>query len=147
MLQKDVKTRRIEWIDALRTLACFTIVLLHVSVSVMLSGPLMLSGDCDYDMIKKKLIRLAIVFFSRSFVHIIHGQILNGLDKYSAQSVLPQFLQGHYHMWYLLMFVGLYLIAPLLRQITKDDKSAEAFVALALCFGCLIPSLNDLYQM
>lgn len=176
MLQNDVKPRRIEYIDALRTIACFTIVLLHVSayntynvdhgtrewnvfmayesvvnwavpVFVVLSGSLMLSRDCDYLKIKRKLIRLAIVFFSWSFVYILHGLILNIWEDHSVRFLLSQFLQGHYHMWYLIMFAGLYLIAPLLRQITKDDKSARAFLILAIIFGCLLPSLGDLYQL
>lgn len=179
MLQNDIneiKPHRIEYIDALRTAACFTVVLLHVSayntynvefgtrewnifmayesivnwavpVFVMLSGSLMLSRNCDYPKIKKKLIRLATVFFSWSFIYIIHGLILNSWEDLSGRFLLSQFLQGHYHMWYLIMFAGLYLIAPLLRQITKDDKSAGAFLVLAIVFGCLLPSLNDLYQL
>ncbi len=52
------------------------------------------------------------------------------------------FINGHYHMWFLFMIVGLYLIVPfLLRPIVRDEKLLRYFLLLTLIFTFLLPQI------
>ncbi|MBR5041527.1 MAG: acyltransferase family protein [Clostridiales bacterium] len=168
---------RIEYIDALRTLACFAVVLLHVSafntanvpfkshewnvfmvfealtnwavpVFVMISGAMMLSKEYSYKDILKKAGKLAFVFFIWSFLYLISDILIHGSSAFVKDFIwLQVFLQGHYHMWYLIMLFGLYLIVPFMKPIAKDKKLLKAFLILAFIFGFFWPSVRDLMMI
>lgn len=168
---------RILYIDALRTLACFAVVLLHVAASessnvefgshnwnvfmiyetltnwavpvfVMISGAMMLSKEYSYKDVLKKAGRVAVIFFIWSFIYLIAGILLNGTSVYKADFIwLQVFLQGHYHMWYLIMVFGLYLIAPFLKPIADNKTLLKAFLILSLVFCFVLPSVTDLMMI
>lgn len=51
-----------------------------------------------------------------------------------TERLIIEMVKGHYHMWYLYMLAGLYLISPLLRHITAHSGKMELiyFVLLAM---------------
>ena len=51
-------------------------------------------------------------------------------------------LTGNYHMWFLFLIVGLYLVTPLMRKISADRGMLNYFLVLSLFFGFLIPTLR-----
>ena len=55
--------------------------------------------------------------------------------------VLSQFVTGHYHLWFLFMIVGLYLLIPLLRPIVQSETLTRYFLLLSLVFTFLLPQL------
>ena len=55
--------------------------------------------------------------------------------------MLSQLITGHYHLWFLYMIVGLYLLIPLLRPIVKSESLTRYFLLLALIFTFLLPQL------
>lgn len=55
--------------------------------------------------------------------------------------MLSQFITGHYHLWFLYMIVGLYLLIPLLRPIAQSETLMRYFLLLALIFTFLLPQL------
>ena len=57
------------------------------------------------------------------------------------------FFAGNYHMWYLYMLVGLYLIVPLLRKIAENRKLALYFVILSFMFASLIPQALEIIRL
>jgi len=64
-------------------------------------------------------------------------------DKWLAgQPVEPKVMLGtvikgapYYHLWYLYMMPGLYLVAPFLKRATDHMRPGELVGAVALCFG------------
>jgi len=54
------------------------------------------------------------------------------------------FNAGYYHLWFLYMLIGLYLLTPIFRCFTSSCKKEhlEYFIILFFCIGCL-PVLND----
>lgn len=49
----------------------------------------------------------------------------------------------HYHLWFLYMMIGLYLITPVLRVFVRGaaEEERRVFFLLAVLFACLLPTL------
>ncbi len=168
---------RIAYIDALRTLACFAVVILHVAafkttdvsfkshdwkvfmvfesltnwavpVFVMISGAMMLSKEYSYKDVLKKAGKVAVVFFIWSFIYLISDMCIHGPSAFTKDFIwLQVFLQGHYHMWYLIMLFGLYLVVPFIKPVVSDKKLLKAFLILSFLFGFFWPSVQDLMMI
>lgn len=48
-------------------------------------------------------------------------------------------IKGHYHMWYILMIIGLYMCIPLFKVIVKDKSTMKYFLCLSFIFAFAIP--------
>lgn len=95
-----------------------------VPIFVMVSGALFLSKPIEespLEFYKRKMIRLAIpIVIWTSFFMLLtlralmkHGGVLDGKDV--VISIMKGLPIGGFHLWYLYMCVGLYLLAPLVR--------------------------------
>ncbi len=165
---------RENYLDFLRVFATFTVVLLHVSavntyyvdfksedwnlfmlyesfvnwsvpVFVMISGSLLLSKDYSFKKIKGKLKRLFLIFYCWSILYLFFDFWNNGVSIYSENFLWIQVLiQGHYHMWFLIMLFGLYLITPMLRKIVADEKLLKLFLAISIVVTFIIPSFSNI---
>ena len=62
-------------------------------------------------------------------------------DKVDVLSIAWAVLKGHYHLWFIPMIIGLYLIVPLLRLWVKQQnkKYIEYFLLLSFVFAFIIP--------
>lgn len=56
-------------------------------------------------------------------------------------SVLPTLAKGTFHLWYLLMLAGIYLLLPLLYRISRDDRELDYALGVAFVTTILLPSL------
>lgn len=106
---------------------------------VMISGRFFLDPDRNVtigSIFRRSLPRivLAFVFWSAVYQPFFHYVMHWDTDWHSMFS---QFLVGAYHMWYLFLIAGLYLIAPLLRPIAREEKLSLYFVALFLLMNYL----------
>lgn len=76
--------------------------------------------------------------------------MLYALDNYfsggTVEETIKLFIRGKYHLWYLNMIIGLYLITPLLRKITSDKKSCEYLLILSMIVSIVIPTVFDLFK-
>ena len=169
----DKSRERIDYLDALRTVACFFVVALHIAASntyntdigshewnvfmgyesvtnwavpmfVMISGAVMLSRDYDYKTLAKKALKIAFLFFVWSAVFLLLDLALNGTAPYINAIWLQVLLQGHYHEWYLIMLTGLYVIVPLIKAIIDHPRLEMVFIGLSLAFTFIIPSVLDM---
>lgn len=161
MMEKS-EVKRIGYIDSLRVLSIFAVVLLHVSASnfanypiggfswcmtaffeiisqwcvpvfVMISGALLLSKNRPVKILwRKNILRLcvAFVFWSLVYAFVLCIYLNPGLPK---TEVLVAFLKGHYHLWFLLMLIGLYILVPVLKKICVTKTAMKYF--LIVCFG------------
>lgn len=108
-----------------------------VPVFVMISGALFLGRDLDIrSILKKYLLRIAIAFAFWSAAYALFVRALYGI---TWDEVLFRFFTGHYHMWFLFMIAGLYLLVPLLRPIVQNEKLLRYFLLLAFIFTFLLP--------
>jgi len=158
---------RIIYFDILRILATLGVMILHISaqnwdsisvtsfqwqtfnffdsivrwtvpIFVMISGAIFLDGDIIIKKIYKKNILKIITAFI--FWSTLYGLLALNQGT-SVKNVCVQVIRGHYHMWFLFMIVGLYLIVPLVKKIVESPVLTKYFLALALIFSFIIPQI------
>ncbi|MBR6790016.1 MAG: acyltransferase family protein [Oscillospiraceae bacterium] len=116
---------------------------------VMLSGALTLDEEKSFttgDMVKKALSMLGLLAFWALFYALVY-QVIFPLctgGSVSAVGFLNSFVFGHFHLWYLFMLVGLYLITPVLRCFVRRDnaKIVRYFILLSVIFCFGLPVCN-----
>ena len=165
---EQTQPQRIAYFDVLRILATFAVIVLHLSaqhwadtdvysrawqafnlydsavrwavpVFVMISGALFLGRDVSISSIlKKNVARIATVFLFWSGCYALVDLIFRHAP---LSVVLSQLITGHYHLWFLYMIVGLYLLIPLLRPIVQNETLMRYFLLLAFLFTFLLPQL------
>ena len=160
--------RRVIYFDVLRIVAIFVVVAVHLSamhwadvdvdsrawfafnlyctagkwsvpIFVMISGALFLGRDTDiHTILKKNVARIATVFLFWSGCYALIDLVFRHAP---LSVVLSQLITGHYHLWFLYMIVGLYLLIPLLRPIVQNETLMRYFLLLAFVFTFLLPQL------
>lgn len=156
---------RILYFDCLRIFATFAVMILHISaqnwystsvtsfqwqtfnffdsivrwsvpIFVMISGALFLDGNKSIaEIYKKNILRIITSFIFWSLLYAL----VSLAQGSSLVSACKQVITGHYHMWFLFMIVGLYLIIPLVKKIVESQALVKYFLALALVFAFIIP--------
>lgn len=165
---------RIEYLDVLRLLATLGVVMIHVTatnwdvapvgsptwsvftfysaaatwplpVFAMISGALFLGRNRSIGtLITKYIARMAAAFLFWSALYAAVAAVVRG--GMSRQDLLITFMGGHYHLWFLFLISGLYLVVPLLRPIVRTPKLTEYFLLLALIFTFLLPQAAQLLR-
>ena len=161
-------SQRVACYDVLRVAATFAVVALHLSaqhwadtdiystawqafnlydslvrwtvpVFVMISGVFFLAGTQSLrQILRKNVLRIVTAFVFWSALYAAYAYFFN---KCALSTAVTLFFSGHYHMWFLFMIVGLYLIVPLLRPIVQNETLTRYFLLLALVFTFLLPQL------
>ncbi|MEO7215761.1 acyltransferase family protein [Mucilaginibacter sp.] len=110
-----------------------------VPVFVMITGALLLGKDYELgDFLKKRLGRLLLPFLFWSLVYVgyqwyeeiiyFNGGILGNINL-----VLHQLKIGSsYHLWYVYLLVGLYLIIPIISKFVRNASEKELLYFLAI---------------
>ena len=158
------KDRQI-YFDVLKIIATFAVVMLHVSAQhwfyvklktpewrafnlydgsvrfpvplfVMISGALFLSEDRPIKKIYGKYVLRIVTAFL--FWSVLYAAISYFRGTPLADAV-KEAIKGHYHLWYLYMIVGLYMIVPLLRPIVQNEKLLRYFLILSFLVGIVVP--------
>ncbi len=168
-------SKRVWYLDLLRILATYGIVILHTSplsaehvgvtelpwriaitisilfrwcvpVFFMISGALFLSGAREFSTTK---------LYKKTIVRIVTCFLFWSAFYAVAHCVvmgkgkwtfLNQLLRGHYHMWYIFSILALYMLTPLLRKMTESKMLTEYFLVLGLIFTFLLPRLLSFIQ-
>lgn len=165
------------WIDALKTLATFAVIMLHVCVPlvndlgnnswtagnfynsavrfcvpvfVMITGVLLLSKSDDLGIfLKKRFTRILYPFIFWSGIYLLmkidFQQPVKEIFSFSIKALKSG---AEYHLWYVYMLIGLYLITPILRKWLLKATQKEILYFLAI-WGFVIlldlPIINKLY--
>lgn len=117
-----------------------------VPLFVMISGALML--DENYEFTKKKWLghigRMAAFYAVWSTVYCIIFRVVGLVsrgEKVRMLGVFTQIISGHYHLWFVPMIIGLYLVVPLLRLWVKEKnvRFVEYFLLLSVVFAFIVP--------
>lgn len=119
-----------------------------VPIFVMISGALMLDEDYEFtaEKLKKHLVKMLVFFLTWSAFYALFFYVFNPLISsrpISIGSVIAAFIEGNYHLWFIYMITGLYLILPILRLFVKkcNKKYIEYFLLLSLIFTFLLPQI------
>lgn len=167
MRQAKFLTDRQLYLDILRICAAFAVIILHVAaqnwmgtdfkslswnvfnfydsavrwcvpVFVMISGALFLNGQQSVKSIyKKNLVRIALAFTVWSFFY----SSISFFKGTGIKNAIVSFICGHYHMWFLYMMAGLYMIIPFLRIIAQDAVLVKYYLTLSFLFSFVIPQM------
>ena len=109
-----------------------------VPVFVMMSGALFLSPHKD---IPAKKLYTKYIF--RIFTAFVFWSLVYAVAYYAAERdmlrAFAKFLTGYYHMWFLWMIAGLYMIVPFVRKIAESGTLTKYFLGLALVFAYVLP--------
>lgn len=161
--------KRIVWLDLLRIICIFFMMMLHVAASqfdmvevssadwqvfnfydglvrfcvpefVMISGVFFLNSEREYTiekLLKNNILRIVTAYFFWAFCYAASAAFLEcrSLGGVFWKTTLSNTVSGWYHLWFLNMIVGIYLVVPFLRRIAVDKKLLEYFILLAVVFG------------
>ena len=101
----------------------------------MINGAIFLQRDIPIKKIYSKYIkRMVIAFIVWSLFYGIFEEGGPG-DKARA------FIEGHYHMWFVLMIIGIYMCIPIIKPIVKSELLMKYFLVLSLIFTFAIPEI------
>ncbi|OUM58365.1 hypothetical protein PIROE2DRAFT_64453 [Piromyces sp. E2] len=178
--------KHLYWIDALRILASYMVILVHssfytlydakflsdgwvssrfwdsisrpcVPLFIMISGALFLDPEKNISiskMYKKYIYRIVKVLLFWNIVYVTVGKfIINGINvKYTWNKELifkiyEETLMGKYHLWYLYMCIGLYIITPFARAICKEKKLMNYYISASLILSQAIPNVFTLIKL
>ncbi|MBD5554125.1 MAG: acyltransferase family protein [Roseburia sp.] len=163
---REQSGERITYLDLLRVISIFCMMMLHISASqfdttdvtsvswqvfnvydsmvrfcvpefVMISGVFFLNPKRDYTLKKlwkNNILRIVTAYFFWAFCYAVgYTFVMNRTTDIAAfaGNVIKETFLGYYHLWFLNMIVGIYLVVPFLRKIAEDKKMTEYFILLS----------------
>ena len=119
-----------------------------VPVFVMISGCLFLSGNSTLKKIyQKNIFRIARAFVFWSIVYTIYyyvDKVFILKKEVALTTVVAHIILGHYHLWFLYMITGIYMILPFLKRIASSKFLTKNFLILAFIFAIVIPQSKSI---
>lgn len=178
-MEKDKKSGYQLYIDILRIIACFSVVMLHTSaqawyslpvdslgfkiansydalfrfgvpVFVMISGALFLAPGKELDVKKlyrHNILRLVVLYI---FWSCMYGMMdCRGFDPAGIgwKDVVKEMILGRYHLWFLPMIIGIYVLLPVLKVwiAHAPKKNIEYFLLLFFLCQILCETIRAIY--
>ena len=102
-----------------------------VPLFVMISGAIFLDPKREISikrLWKHNILRLVLVFFAFAAVYAAADL---AFDK-GWEAAISDLVFGHFHMWFIVLIIGLYMITPIARRVTADEKTTRYFLNLAV---------------
>lgn len=125
-----------------------------VPIFVMVGGYFMLDPNKNYTLVsfyKKRASRLIapLVFWSLFYVAFHTAQRYAFNEPTTLRNIIGPILVGRpsFHLWYLYMLVGLYLVTPFLRKIVSSSSQRELvfFCVMWFLFAMFVGMANYFY--
>lgn len=111
-----------------------------VPVFVMISGVLFLTKDYSIKTIySKKIFRIFVAFVFWSLIYLFFSN--KSTNKFEK---ICKLLTGEYHMWFLFMIIGLYMLSPVLKKITETKKITKYFLIITFMLSIFLPQIAKL---
>lgn len=165
-MKQNTRERTI-YFDYLRVSATFAVIILHIAaqnyylidingfdwqvfnffdsivrwgvpVFVMISGALFLNREIPLKIIYTKYI------FRMIISYIIWSAVYALFTEKPPFGKILRFANGHYHMWFILMIVGIYMCIPFIKPIIENDRKTKYFLLLASVFAFVMPEFSML---
>ena len=153
-MKTDKVNKRIVYLDVLRILACFLVIVNHtnsqifqnikpsttwfvsityffickvaVPIFVMVSGVVLLNKENSYKEIFEKLFRILIVLVLFASVYYIDNVITNG-TSFSIKKFILNIYRGNITnaYWYLYLYIGILFMLPILQRLNTVMKKKD----------------------
>ena len=159
-----VRRGRVEYIDFLRVISTFAVVLLHIAsqnlrssgvhslswhifniadagtrwavpVFVMISGALFLGREQKIEKLYKK--NIFRIFTCLIFWSAFYA-VVAFLTDHKAAAAFKQFITGKTHLWFLFMIIGLYIIVPFLNKIVESKELTRYYLLIFFVVAVLL---------
>lgn len=110
-----------------------------VPLFVMISGALLLD-ERHYFSEKKnvsRILKMAGFYFSWSLFYCIllaSFSIMKGNGVPKFRDLMAQFVKGYYHLWFIYLIIGIYIILPFLRLWVNKKNSNMVFRFICIAF-------------
>ena len=62
----------------------------------------------------------------------------------SIKATIIGLINGHYHLWFITMLIGLYIAIPILKKICEDKKTEEYFLIVAFIFTFILSFMSKI---
>ena len=115
-----------------------------VPVFVMVSGIFMLSPSKNYGIKKlysKNILRIITSFTFWSLIYMLYHKsdyvIAGNSFKQIFLSIFNGFFAGEYHLWFMYMIAGLYIVTPILRKLVEKKSTTQYFLMIWFIF-CIV---------
>lgn len=115
-----------------------------VPVFLMISGASFLDPNRNVTidrLYKKNIFRMLCAFAFWAVFYACYN-LLSGQDV--TDDFATMFFEGHFHLWFIPMIIGMYILTPLLRTVITNRKAVIAITAVTAITGVIIPTLQDL---
>ncbi len=168
-----MQNNRIVYLDLLKLIATFGVVVLHVycvghnslflsrdwyisvignalvrwtvPLFVMISGTLFLDSgkEITYSSLIRKYEKRLIVSFL--FWACFYSIIFVAYKMFRGETVNISQIQLHFHLWFLPMLMGVYLLIPLMKRILTNHSTYKWALLVwgGVSFGPQVPEFND----
>ena len=118
----------------------YSMVRWSVPAFIMISGALFLDHNRPLStrrLFRHNVLRLVVAYcvWTTAYMPLLMA------DNRDHLNIVLLFIKGPFHLWFLYMIVGLYVIVPLLRQITANRRKEEYFLCLAFLTASAVPYL------
>lgn len=116
-------------------------------IFVMISGALFLGREIEIKKLYSKyILRVALAALVWNFIYFLLASDtplvrLSGLFGSEKLNYWTDLLRVHYHLWYVMMIIGLYMTMPILKRIADDAKLSKYFIILGVFFTCILPQI------
>lgn len=121
-----------------------------VPVFMMLSGAFLLEPERNMKIVNvlKRFGKYVLNFYIWSAFYGFQGILFKYLTGKEVTGELwddsvQRFLWGHYHMWFVFLILGFYLLLPIVGKICESKLVIEYFLILWISISYLIPGLAD----
>lgn len=112
-------------------------------VFVMVTGSFLLDPNRNMDAgkLKKYILRALIAFAVWSAIYEAYTICVfyprTGVTQIQWKWEITELIRGEYHLWYLPMLIGLYLVTPFLRRITREKALMQWYLVLFIFWETL----------
>lgn len=113
-----------------------------VPVFVMISGALFLDSKKNLNIKRlytKNILRIICAFLFWSTIYLVYDHLAMHQHNVTPGKVISCVVKGPFHLWFLKMLLGLYIMAPILKIIANNKKIEEYFLLLSLITVFILP--------
>lgn len=126
-----------------------------VPLFLMVSGSLFLDENKEVTfktILSKNIKSLAIITIVWAIIYSATYNVIFPLltsNTVKVKSFIRGIINGHFHMWYLYMIMGLYMITPFLKKfVCKEDKAMVLlFIITSFCFQFSKPVIDAICKL
>ena len=115
---------------------------------VMVSGIFFLSPERNVTapkIWKKNVLKMTVAYIFWSLIYALYRiHMMDPQPDITPQFFIKEWLVEPYHMWYIPMIIGLYILAPILRPITATrDKKLFGYIVVIFVGALILSTIKD----